>query len=79
MGKKKNGNDMDTEEVEEVIDNSEEGMLDQYSNLLESISLNPFNLDLHLQHIFLTKELGLDQELNEARQMFIQYFPMPEG
>lgn len=66
----------DEQAVEEPSE--EERMLDEYSNLIELISTNPFKLELHLNHIKLTKELGLRDELNEAREMFIQYFLMDD-
>lgn len=46
---------------------AESALLDEYSGILEQISETPYQRALHLQHIDITKKLGLPQELDGAR------------
>ena len=46
---------------------AEAALLDAYSAILEQIETAPYQRDVHLQHIELTKKLGLPQELDGAR------------
>lgn len=57
----------------------EEDLLEQYSALLDSVTSRPFDRQLHLDHIDLTKKLGDEQGLESARHMMATYFPLPEG
>ena len=57
----------------------EEVSMERYAALLDQITSAPFDKQLHLQHIDLTKKLGDEQGLEDARNMMATYFPLPEG
>lgn len=71
----------DTMEVLPVstTENSEEDLLNQYSALIEQLQETPYQVELHRQHIQLTKQMGLADEMMEAWEMMSQYLPLSEG
>lgn len=58
---------------------TQEDLLEQYSNLLDQVTAQPYQRQLHLQHIQLTQELQDVQGLEDARNMMATYFPLSEG
>lgn len=60
-------------------DGTEEGLLEQYSALIDQVAQNPYDRQLHLEHIRLTKELKDQTGLESARDMMATYHPMSDG
>ena len=54
-------------------------LLEQFTELIPQLQVSPYTRDLHLQHILITKTLGLVEELEQARSMLESYFPLTEG
>lgn len=62
-----------------TTEKSEEDLLNQYSALIEQLQETPYQVELHRQHIQLTKQMGLAEEMMEAWGMMSQYIPLSEG
>lgn len=58
---------------------TEEGLLEQYSTVLDQVTRQPYNRDLHLEHVQLTKQLKDAAGLEAAREMMATYYPLPTG
>ncbi|EPQ51022.1 hypothetical protein GLOTRDRAFT_66218 [Gloeophyllum trabeum ATCC 11539] len=52
--------------------------LEALSNLLTRLSSNPYDLSLHIQHVRLASATGMDEQVNEAREMFANFYAVPD-
>jgi hypothetical protein len=53
------------------MSDSEAALLDTYSAILATLETAPYQREVHLQHIEVTKKLGLPQELDGARCAYL--------
>lgn len=58
---------------------SEEALLEHYTDIITQLSESPYRLDLHEEHVALTRQLNMTDELESARQLMSEYFPLSEG
>ncbi|GAA5990216.1 hypothetical protein JCM11641_001820 [Rhodosporidiobolus odoratus] len=62
-----------------MADETQDDPVQVYSALLEQLATSPYQRDLHLQRIQLAKDLGLEDEVEQARQGLIGVFPLSEA
>ena len=48
--------------------------LEALSDVLTSISDNPYDLTLHIQHIKLAQAAGIEDQVQAAREMLVTYY-----
>lgn len=54
-------------------------LLDKYTALVPQLQATPYSRPLHLEHVEITKGLGLVEELDAARNLLNSYFPLSQG
>ena len=54
-----------------------DGLLEEYTQLVPQLQESPYTRSLHLEHIRITSALGLADELDQARSLLANYFPLP--
>lgn len=72
-------------EVEPVANDATPGgaadgaLLDELSSTLDKISKKPYDYNLHARNVALSQQLGMDDQVDSAREMLSQSFPLPEA
>ncbi|KAL8280474.1 hypothetical protein RQP46_007122 [Phenoliferia psychrophenolica] len=55
---------------------STDALLEEYTALVPQLQATPFSRELHLEHIRIASLLGLTDELEQARELLLSYFPL---
>jgi hypothetical protein len=58
---------------------AEQDLLEQYSSLIDRVAQEPYDRELHLEHIRLTTELKDVAGLDSARDMMATYHPLTDS
>ena len=74
----------DPMEIEPVNDTKASGagdtaLLDELSSTLDALTKKPYDYALHARNIELSKSLGMHEQVDSARAMLAQSFPLPES
>ncbi|TFK52241.1 hypothetical protein OE88DRAFT_1657387 [Heliocybe sulcata] len=56
----------------------ESDSLEALSNLLTELLTNPYEISLHVQHLRLASATGMEEQENEAREMFANFFAVTD-
>jgi hypothetical protein len=54
-------------------------LYEDYSNVLEQVGATPYDRALHLRHIELLSQLGLDDEVSSAIDLYASHFSIQPG
>lgn len=65
-------------EVDTTAGDTNGALLDELSSTLDSLSKKPYDYALHARNIELSKKLGMLEQVDSARAMMAQSFPLPE-
>lgn len=55
---------------------STDSLLDEYTAVVTELQEKPFTRALHLEHVRIASLLGLSDELEQARELLLSYFPL---
>ena len=72
-------------EVEPVVNDTaanaaaDGALLDELSSTLDKISKKPYEYSLHARNVALSQQLGMADQVDSAREMLSQSFPLPES
>jgi hypothetical protein len=75
--------EVENAEVEQTVatEESPDDVLNQLLEVMSALQSNPFDYSLHERNVALCQKLGADtvEELNQARNLMSEYFPVKEG
>lgn len=54
-------------------------LFDEYSTVLEQVAATPYDRAIHLRHIELLTQLGLDDEVTSAIDLYATHFAIDSG